>query len=387
MMVKNRLAAIINLTEDNAAFKPLTNTRPIAALPFAGRYRIIDFLLSSISHANVPSAALFIGDSGRAIYDHIRSGDAWDFDSYTQGGIFTFSQQNWKLSHHEENDYEDFYYNHRIYMHRSRASYVFVAGSKIIANIDIKSAHKQHLESGKDITVIYKVLDRNQIGKSHPFERSLQFNAERELVGVKENDQLTDEVMVNQSLNMYLLSIETVNEIIDQAIEDGVYTSLDQVIQRYLLNYSVNVYEYTGYIANIDSIESYYQANMDMLKRQNFSALFHTSQPVLTKSKYGSPTYYCEGSDVNSSIVATGPSIYGTVKNSVIHRRVKVNRNAVVKNSVIIQGTEIGEGAHVEYAIIDKDCIIQPNARVIGSPDNLIVIGKNTIIEAVEDQA
>ena len=185
---------------------------------------------------------------------------------------------------------------------------------------------------------------------------------------------------------MYLLSIETVNEIIDQAIEDGVYTSLDQVIQRYLLNYSVNAYEYTGYIANIDSIESYYQANMDMLKRQNFSALFHTSQPVLTKSKYGSPTYYCEGSDVNSSIVATGSSIYGTVKNSVIHRRVKVDRNAVVKNSIIIQGTEIGEGAQVEYAIIDKDCIIQPNARVIGSPDNLIVIGKNTIIEAVEDQ-
>lgn len=383
-MVKNKLAAIINLTEENAAFKPLTNTRPIAALPFAGRYRVIDFMLSSISHAGVTSAALFIGESGRAIYDHIRSGEAWDFDSHIQGGIFTFSQQNWKLNHHEDNEYEDFYFNHRIYMHRSRAKYVFVSGSKIIANIDIKAIQKQHIESGKDVTVVYKVLKRDMIGKSHPFERSLVFDDQREVVGLKENEQLTDELNVNQSLNMYLLSVEKMNDIIDQAIDDGLYTSLDQVIQHYLLDNSVNTYEHTGYTANIDTIESYYQANMDMLERQNFSALFHSSLPILTKSKNGSPTYYCEGSEVSSAIVATGSAIFGTVKDSVIHRRVIVQKDAVVKNSVIIQGTKIGEGAQIEYAIIDKDCVVEPGAKVIGTPDKLAVIGKNTIIEAAE---
>ena len=383
-MVKNKLAAIINLTEDNSALKPLTNTRPIAALPFAGRYRIIDFLLSNISHAGVSSAALFIGESGRAIYDHIRSGDAWDFDSHMQGGIFTFSQQDWKLNHHEDNEYEDFYYNHRIFMHRSRAKYVLVSGSKVIANIDIKAIQKQHIENEKDVTVVYKVLKREAVGKSHPFERSLVFDDQHQVVELRENEQLTDEVNVNQSLNMYLLSVEKMNEIIDQAIEDGLYTSSDQVIQHYLLNQTLNTYEYTGYIANIDSIESYYQANMDMLKRQNFSALFHSSLPILTKSKNGSPTYYCKHSTVSSAIIATGSSIYGTVKDSVIHRRVIVEKDASVKNSVIIQGTKIGEGAQVEYAIIDKDCIIEPGAKVIGSPDKLAVIGKNTIVEAVE---
>lgn len=386
-MVKNRLAAIINLTEENEAFKPLTNTRPIAALPFAGRYRIIDFLLSSISHAGVTSAALFIGESGRAIYDHIRSGDAWDFDSHVQGGIFTFSQQNWKLKHHEDNEHEDFYYNHRIYMHRSRAKYVFVSGSKIIANIDIKSIQKQHIESEKDLTVVYKVLKRESIGKSHPFERSLVFDDQRKVVALKENEQLTDESKVNQSMNMYLISVDKLNNMIDQAIEDNLYTSIDQVIQHYLMNYSINPYEYTGFTANIDSINSYYQANMDMLKRQNFSALFHSSLPILTKSKNGSPTYYCESSDVSSAIIATGSSIYGTVKHSVIHRRVLVEKDAVVRNSVIIQGTQIGAGAHIEYAIIDKDCVIEPGAKVIGTPENLAVIGKNTIIEAAEENS
>lgn len=382
-MVKNRLAAIINLTEDNEVFKPLTNTRPIAALPFAGRYRIIDFLLSSISHAGIPSTALFIGESGRALYDHIRSGDAWDFDSQTQGGIFTFSQQNWKLKHHEDNEYEDFYFNHRIYMHRSRASYVFVSGSKIIANVDIKAIQKQHIESGKDITVVYKDLKRELIGKSHPFERSLVFDDQHEVVDLKENEQLTDELNVNQSLNMYLLSVEKMNEIIDDAIEEGLYTSLDQVIQHYLLDNTVNAYEHTGYTANIDSIDNYFQANMDMLKRQNFSALFHSSLPILTKSKNGSPTYYSKDSNVTSAIIATGSTIYGTVKDAVVHRRVVVEKNAIVNNSVIMQGTKIGEGAQVEFAVIDKDCVIEAGAKVIGTPDKLAVIGKNTLVEAV----
>ena len=72
MMVKNKLCAILNLTEDDQLLKPLTQNRPIAALPFADRYRVIDFALSSICHAEIDSVALFIAESGRSIYDHIR---------------------------------------------------------------------------------------------------------------------------------------------------------------------------------------------------------------------------------------------------------------------------------------------------------------------------
>ena len=72
-MVKNKLCAILNLTEDDKALKPLTNTRPIAGLPFANRYRIIDFMLSDICYAEIDSVALFIAESGRSIYDLIRA--------------------------------------------------------------------------------------------------------------------------------------------------------------------------------------------------------------------------------------------------------------------------------------------------------------------------
>lgn len=381
-MVKNNICAIINLTEDASELKPLTNNRPIAALPFAGRYRIIDFMLSDLAHAEINSVGLFIGESGRSIYDHVRSGGAWDLQSEVAGGIFTFSHQDWKRNNPNAHENEDFYYNHRLFLERSKSEYVFVAGSKIIANLDILAVQKQHIESEKDVTLVYKPVVRATIGDNHVKEKNIKFDENHTVIDLVENDNCDNQEIVNASLGMYLLSVETLNEIIDQAIEDDFYSNLDEVLQHYLLNYSVNTFEYTGFTANINSIKNYYEANMAMLTRSNFAALFYTSLPILTKTKNGSPTYYAKESTVKKAIVASGASLAGNVESSVIHRRVSVKSGATVKNSVILQGTQIGENARVEYAIIDKDCVVEPGAQIIGTPDNIVVIGKNTLIEA-----
>ena len=382
MMVKNKLCAILNLTENDAALKPLTNNRPIAALPFGDRYRVIDFALSSVCHAEINSVALFIAESGRSIYDHIRSGGAWDLDSQVSGGIFTFSQQNWKLRHHKENEYEDYYYNHRMFMSRSKAEYVFVSGSKIIANVDIRAIQRHHLAEGKEVTVVYKQIQKDFLGEQNSKGRHLVFGDNHRLVNLLDYSQLTDEELVNASLSMYLLSVDKLNELIDRAIEDDLYLEVDELIQHYLLECSVNPYKYTGYTANIDSIKRYYKANMDMLDRQNFTALFYSSQPILTKGKNGVPTYYANTSKVSESIVASGAQIAGNVERSLISRKVVVDAEANVKHSIILQGTKIGCGARVEYAIVDKECVIEPGARLVGTPDNIVVVGKNTIIPA-----
>ncbi|MDO4432582.1 MAG: glucose-1-phosphate adenylyltransferase subunit GlgD [Aerococcaceae bacterium] len=381
-MVKNKLCAILNLTEDDSALKPLTNTRPIAGLPFANRYRVVDFALSNICHAEINSVALFIAESGRSIYDHIRSGGSWDLDSPVSGGIFTFSQQNWKLRHHEENEHEDYYYNHRVFMSRSKAEYVFVAGSKIIANIDIKAVLRQHLNQAKDITVVYKPMQKEFLGRAMNKTRALILDDNYTLTGVRTYAELPDTDKINASLSMYLISVAKLNEIIDRAVEEGVYMEVDELIQHYLLDYAVNTYEYTGYTANIDSIDRYYRANMDMLDRAKFTALLQSSLPILTKTKNGVPTYYGEQAQVSETLVGTGAFIEGNVHHSLISRKVKIAEGADVSDSIILQGVEIGAGAKVAYAIIDKDSVVAPGATVIGSPDNIIVIGKNSYIEA-----
>ena len=231
MMVKNNICAIINLTEDATELKPLTNNRPIAALPFAGRYRIIDFMLSDLAHAEINSVGLFIGESGRSIYDHVRSGGAWDLQSEVAGGIFTFSHQDWKRNNPNAHENEDFYYNHRLFLERSKSEYVFLAGSKIIANLDIIAVRKQHIQSGKDVTVVYKHFDKNQISDQELLAHGIVFDGD-------DIEKFTDYVTpsedgkVNLSLNMYLLGVDKMLSIIDKATEEGVYLELNELLQH-----------------------------------------------------------------------------------------------------------------------------------------------------------
>lgn len=149
-----------------------------------------------------------------------------------------------------------------------------------------------------------------------------------------------------------------------------------------MLDYTVNPYEFTGYTANIHSVQAYYQANMDMLNRQAFISLFHSSQPIITKSKNGVPAFYSVRSFARNSIIATGTKVFGEVIGSLVNRRVTIGENASVKNSVLLQGSEIGEGARIEYAILDKNVTVEPGAQIIGSKNNIKVIAKNTIVRA-----
>lgn len=381
-MVKNNICAVINLSEDSSKLKPLTNNRPIAALPFAGRYRIIDFMLSDIAFAEINSVGLFIGDSGRSIYDHVRSGGPWDLQSDVGGGIFTFSQQNWKRQHHMEDEFEDYYFNHRLFLQRSHAEYVFVAGSKIIANIDIKAVRQQHIQSGKDITVVYKTFDENQVPDEEKLAYGIVFNENEDIERFVDYNLPSATGKVNLSLNMYILTVDTMLEIMDRASADGVYKEFNELIEDYALEFGVNGYEYTGYAANIDTIDKYYKANMGLLSFPTFASLFQSSIPVLTKSKNGSPTYYCEDSDVIESFIGSDTYIAGRVKRSVLNRRVEIGEGADVLNSILLQGVKVGEGAQIEYAILDKNTVVEPGAKIIGSPDDIKVISKNSHIYA-----
>ena len=381
MMAKNKLSAIINLTEDHTLTLPLTNARPIAALPFAGRYRVIDFVLSAITYAEIDSVAMFIGESGRSIYDHVRSGESWDLDNKIRGGIFTYSQQNWKKQHHTENDIEDFYYNHRLYLERSKTDYVFVSGSSVIANADLQNVCTQHVASGKDITVIYSPVQEN-LESIRENNRIFLVEGEQDEVRAFGPQDVATSDKLNVSLNSYILSVDKMNEIMEQALADGIYLDVDALLEQYLSDLTINAYEYTGFAKKINSIESYYEANMSLLDRKKFASLLQTSIPVLTKRKNGSPTYYDAESKVRQSIIGSDTSIFGEVTDSVINRRVEVAKDASVTNSILLQGVKVGEGAKIEYAIIDKNTVVEPGAQIIGSPDDLVVIAKGSHIEA-----
>lgn len=387
-MKTNRMCAIMSLTEASTPnLFPLTWVRPIAALPFACRYRMIDFSLSSISHAGIESVAIFIGGSGRSIYDHIRSGAVWDLESRIRGGIFTYSQTYMKQVM-MENAYaqDDYYMNHKEFLSKSLSKYVVVMGGRSVSNVDYDKLFEYHVKNGGDITVVYKKMDREQI-KKHPEEKVLQIGQKQELAGmVSAKDMEEDSPEVPVSMNLYFLSVAKMLEIIERSEEEGLRLDTDRLVAHYLKDYTVTPYEYKGHLAIVDSIDSYYKANMELLDKKKFDELFNEHQSIMTKVKNEAPTYHSEKAKVKNSQFATGSFIEGQVDHSLIFRKVRIAEDAVVRDSIIMQGSKIGKGAHLEYCILDKNVTVEPGAVLKGTRDNLMVIAKNETVSAKEEE-
>lgn len=384
-MRMNKMCAIMNLTEDDTLLHPLTKYRPIAAMPFASRYRIVDFNLSNISHAGIESVAMFIAGSGRSIYDHIRSGETWGLESGLRGGIFTYSQTILKQQMRERtNQTQYFYTNSWDFLEKSNSEYVAVMGSKMIANIDFHDVMEEHEKSGKDITVLYKTIPAGEI-VGDGYGKIIKKNAQGEFSKLVEvENYFPDDELVHKGLNMYFLSVRTLQDIMTKAQEEHIYLDTDKLLMHYLSDYAVNTYAHTGYMANIRSVQSYFDTSMDLLKKETFDSLFNNEHVVITKVKNEAPTYYSADSQVTSSMIATGGLIEGEVDHSILFRKVRVGKGAKIKNAIVMGGCQIGEGAILENCILDKDVVVEPGAVVRGTLDEVRVVEKKNVVKAVE---
>ena len=359
----------------------MTRVRPVAALPIAARYRAIDVALSNVSHAGIKSVAMFIGGSGRSIYDHIRSGSAWDLESRLSGGIFTYSQTYLKQRMGDEGfDENDFYVNHREFLKKSRTEYVLVTGGRMIVNLDILDLRNYHVDHDADMTIAYKKVPVDKV-KGHPYEKVVKLDRDEDVVGFVSSDEADFvEETTNQFLNIYFLSVKQMLEILKRATKEGIHMDVDRLLAYYSQFHQVKAYEYTGPLMNLDSILAYYEANMALLDKQNYADFFLSEHNIITKAKNEPPTYYSSSANVKGSLFATGCYIDGTIENSVVFRKVTVAKDAEVRHSVLMQGATICEGAVVEYCILDKNITVEPGVVVRGTKDNPIILEKNETV-------
>ena len=376
--MKNKYAAILNLVEEETDLLPLTERRPVASLPVAGRYRLIDFPFSSLSNAKVSSAALFISGSGRSLYDHIRAGTTWGLDNLAGGGVFTHSQIRMKSEKTESDTY--YYKDHREYIEKSNAKYVVLLGSNILANLQLDSMLNYHLEEKSDITVAYKNIARNELRENTIFSRYI-FNSDNSKT-IQEVSPLAklsfNSDKVKFGLNVLIADRKIFMEYLSQLEEKNELVSVDNILKLAIDNKDTKVsgYEYTGYLKAIEDIATYFEANMDMLDEDKFNALFYRESPVLTKSKNSAPTFYGEESKVKNTLFANDCEVYGTVENSVVFRRAFICQDAVIKNSVLLQGSFIDEGAELNYVILDKGVHVEKGVKLEGTAEKPVVIPK-----------
>lgn len=396
--MRNKIAAILNLVEDDEKLKPLTNRRPIASLPFACRYRLIDFPFSSLYNAEAISAALFISGSGHSLYDHIRSGATWGLDSLAGGGVFTHSQVRLKTEKTTDSikkeredtengeEHDPYYYeDHYTYVRNAEADYVLLISSSMLANIPLDEVIRYHEEKASDLTVVYKNVPRDSLRSDAVFERYTFDEANsKKIVGVTPLTDITsDSTEMPVGLDVMIINKKTFFDYLHLARERSLYVNVKNFLQ-FAFNGKETVYgfEYKGYLNTIEDIPSYFKANMDMLDEEKFNALFHEGNLIVTKAKNSAPTYYGETAETSHSQFANDCEIYGKVHHSLLFRKVRVEEGAKVDHSIVLQDCQIEEGAELKYVILDKHVYVKKGAKLIGTPENPIVIGKNEVVNA-----
>lgn len=380
MKTNQQLCAVLNLDESEPQLMPLTKIRAVAALPFGSRYRLIDFPLSSLYSAEVNSVAMFVRGSARALMDHVRSGYPWGMESTVGGGLFIHSGAEIKeaLERLEPGQISSYYQDQIDFVKHSQKGYVVVMGSKMLCNVDIKGVLRSHIESQADITVVYKNVSRG-FCLPDSIDNCLSFEVEGDSKItdlLPANELPKEETKMAIGMGIAIMSSETFIELTTEAANNRIKGDINVLIRYNLKKYTVHGYEYTGYLKNIETVSSYYEANMDLLDEDNYNALFYRSQPVITKVKNGAPTYYSKEATISNSQFASDCVINGTVEDSVVFRKVVIEKNAVIKRSLIMQGSKVAAGAELDYVILDKGVKIGPGVKLSGTKDEPLVIEK-----------
>jgi glucose-1-phosphate adenylyltransferase len=354
----------------------LTTERLMASVPFGGRYRMIDFILSSMTNSGIDNIAILVRENYFSLLDHLGSGREWDLARKNGGlSIFPpFAQRTMGM------------YAGRIealasivaFLKNQTEKYVVLSDTHLAINFDFKKLIKAHQESGADITMVYskgeipeKAKEATDASRGRYY--SLEVNDEGRITKIKINPK--DDGIVNLSCNIYIMEREfLIDKITEVSLAGGVSFERDFFIPH-LDEINIRGYEYNGYVGRIFGLKSYFDENMKFLDDKNLDALF-SGNPIYTKIRDDNPTRYKGDAKATNVLVADGCIIEGTVENSILFRGVKVEKGAVVKNCILMQDTVIKAGSDVEYVITDKKVIVSKDKELKGTSSFPVFIAK-----------
>ena len=371
---------IIYTNKDDLSLRELTNQRSVAALPLAGRYRVVDFVLSSMVNSGVRNVGVIMQRNYRSLMDHLGSGKEWDLHT-RNNGLFLLPPFVTQETGGEYLGVLDALRANFDYLRRSTQKLAILTNSNMVFNMNFEPMIRQHEQTDADITLLYTKVRRDM-------ELSSAGKHTHAFLNVEKDGRISDmEVNPNAAnydtmyMNVLLIKRTLLMHLVDGAAAHGEHDINRELIQPAIKSGSLKVYgyEFKGYYRRIETIKSYFRCNMDLLDYNVRQELFKKS-PVYTKTRDDVPAVYREGNNVKNSLVADGCVIEGSVENCVLFRGVHIGRNASVKNAIIMQDSEIEDSVELENVILDKNVTVRTHGRLIGQVQYPIVIGKNVTL-------
>ncbi len=360
---------IIRLDGANSMLKELCEHRPVAALPIAGRYRILDFAVSSLVNSGIGHVGVLVSKKARPVFDHLRSGKDWDLARHRDGLAY--------LPNDDENGNNSALaglYQNIDFVMRSSAEYVFLVQADTVYNIDFRHVLLFHQNTGADITMVYCKAREDLPGEA----ASMQVAENGKVTDIAK--RMTSTKGSNDFMGIYLMRKDTLVKLVTSTFERGGNSMLVDGIIRHMDDFSIYGYEHKGFSTRINSTMAYFNANKAILNPDIWNELFMSEHPIHTKKKDAAPVQYKNTAKVTNSLIGNGCEIYGEVEDSILFRGVRVAEGVKIKDCIIMEQCQIEQYAMLRDVICDKNVVVSEDQWLKGAENYPLIIAKSTVI-------
>ena len=333
----------------------LSAVRAKPGVPFGGKYRIIDFTLSNVVNSGLGDVGILTQYAPRSLIDHIGVGRPWDLDR-SRGGVTLLQPY---LGRGRGRDWyrgtADAVLQNLDFIAQRDPELVLILAGDHVYKMDYRPFIALHRSSGADLTVGVRTVplaDASRFG-------ILEVGEGGKVTHFTEKPEQPTSNLV--SMGVYAFSWPLLREVLSSERVDFGRDVLPAMVQS---GRNVHAYQYRGYWQDIGTVDAYWQASMDLLTDHPPIDLYETGWLIYTKSEERAPARIGSRAAVTRSMVSHGCVVEGSVEHSILSPGVRVGPGAQVRDSIVMFDTEIGAGAVVDRAVIDKECVIGPHARV-----------------------
>ena len=367
-----RAIGIVLAGGNSKRMRELSNKRAISAMPVAGSYRSIDFVLSNMTNSHIQNVAVFTQYNSRSLNEHLSSSKWWDFGR-KQGGLYVFTPTITAQNSDWYRGTADALYQNLTFLKNSHEPYVVIASGDGIYKMDYNKVLEYHIEKKADITVVCKDMREEEDVTRFGL---LKLNDDGRIIEFEEKPMVATSNTV--SCGIYIIRRRQLIELIERCAAEDRVDFVRDVLVRYKNLKRIYGYKIDSYWSNIASVDSYYKTNMDFLKPDVRNYFFKQYPDIYSKVDDLPPAKYNPGASVKNSLITSGSIINGTVENSILFKKAYVGNNCVIKNSIILNDVYIGDNTVIENCIVESRDTIRANTTYIGTPDEIkIVVEKN----------
>jgi len=363
-----RALGIINFENSNANIEGLGDFRPVPAMAFMCRYRVIDFVLSNMTNSGIDSVQVYLKEKPRNLIEHLGDGSHYNINSKRGKLRILFGEKTFSSPVYNH-DIANFNLNMQ-YIEDDPNPYVIIAPSYFVYNFDYSIALQHHIESHADVTCLYYSAKN---GKEEFLGCDvLEMDKDKRILDAQTNRGKKKNI--NVSLECYVLSKKLFIELVKKAASVSSLYWFKDILRDSCEELDIRGLAVKGYVACINSLKEYYRISMDLKLPEVASQLFKKDWPIYTQTNDSAPTLYKEGSSVKGCAVANGCVIEGDVENSIISRNVTIRKGAIVKNSIILPGCYIGENTKLDHVIVDKYAIVHHVKALKGTEESPVYV-------------